>query len=116
MIQTSIHFLKEIYNINIKNLERKMNKLFQVKFFVYIKTMQFPNEQFFTLSIVTKNFFSNVINIMEGKTHLHHLHVTGKIHGYLDSFCNINIRENKDFFSLFAHNFFGFHFFCCQRN
>ena len=66
------YLFKKIYDISIKNLGRKINKrLCQVIDFVCIKIMQFPSEQFFAPSIVTKNFFSNVINIMDGKSLLH---------------------------------------------
>ena len=77
---------QEIYKVNIKNLGRKMiKKLCQIIAFVCIKIMLFLDEQLF---IPTKNLFSNVINIMEGKIHLHHSHVTSKILGYAHSFGN----------------------------
>ena len=54
---------------------------------------------------------------MEEKIYLHHYHITGKIRGYAHSFCNLKVRENNKFFSLFAHNLFRFGFFLfCQRN
>ena len=68
---------------NIKNLPRKLNKQFcQIIAYVYIKVIKFPNKQFFISSIVGNNFFSNIINLIDGKIHLHHLHVTCEIHGY----------------------------------
>ena len=51
---------------------------------------------------------------MEEKIYLHHYHITGKIHGYAHSFCNLKVRENNEFF---AHNLFRLGFFLfCQRN
>ena len=55
-------------------------------------------------SIVTENFFSNMINIMDRKIHLHHSHLTGQIYGYLHSFSNLKVRGNKYFLRLFAQN------------
>lgn len=48
---------------------------------------------------------------MYGKIILHHSQVTGEIKGLAHSFCNQNVGENKNYFSLFAHNLFGFDFF-----
>ena len=73
--------------------------------------MGFPNNKFEALTIVTKNFFSNVINLMYGKIVLHHSHVAGKVKGFGHSFCNQKVPENKNYFSLLAHNLFGFDFF-----
>ena len=55
-------------------------------------------------SIVTGKLFSNMINIMDRKIHLHHSHLTGQIYGYLHSFSNWKVRENKYFLRLFAQN------------
>ena len=45
------------------------------------------------------------------KVHLHHSHVTGKIFGYPQEFCNWRIRENKYEIPLIVHNLFGFDMF-----
>ena len=58
----------------------------------------------FVTSIVTEKFFTNMINIMDRKIHLHHSHLTGQIYGYLHSFSNSKVRENKYFLRLFAQN------------
>lgn len=48
---------------------------------------------------------------MEAKIHLYHSHIIREIYGYVHSFCNLKVKENKHFFSLFAHNLFRFDIF-----
>ena len=89
------NFVKSFIKL-AKKAKKKMNKKWcQVIAFVYIRIMEFPNEKSFIPSIVTKNFFSNVISTIEQKISLHCLHVTGQINGYFYSFCNSKVRENK---------------------
>ena len=38
------------------------------------------------------------MNLLYGKTHHHHSHVTGEILGYSHNICNLKVRENIDFF------------------
>ena len=57
-----------------------------------------------------KKIFESVKN-MEVKLPLHHFHIRGEIYEYVFSFCNLKVKENKQFFPLFAHNLFGFNFF-----
>ena len=50
--------------------------LFQTISFVYIKVIEFPENELAATNIVTKNFFSNISNIMYEKINLHHSNVT----------------------------------------
>lgn len=71
--------------------------------FVYMKVMKFHDQQFSISNIVTKN---QVINLLFGKTHLHHSHVSSQIIGYSHSFYNQKVRENKNFFQ-HSHTIFS---------
>ena len=42
---------------------------------------------------------------------IHHLHITGEIVGYANSFCNKKVRKNKNQISVIAHNLFFLIFF-----
>ena len=86
----------------------------QIYAFVYQRLMDFPtsNSRFVKFeTLITLDLFENVHRAINIKTHLHHSHVTGKIHGYAHSFCNMKVRENQRQFSCIAHNFFGFDMF-----
>ena len=69
--------------------------------------MDIPKDQFQISTFVTKNHFSNVINLMYGKIHIHHAHVTDEIIRFAHNFCNLKIRENKEFFFLSLHAIFS---------
>ena len=56
--------------------------------FIYTKIIDFPDDDFVIPNIVTEIFFESVNNVMIVKIHLHHLHVTGKIHDYAHNICN----------------------------
>ena len=75
---TNIEFID--YDIIEKFIEKKKKneKLFQTISFVYVKVIEFPENQFAVTNIVTKNFFLNVSNLMYRKIHLHQSHVTGE--------------------------------------
>ena len=60
--------------------------------------------------IISENFLSNVDHLIQGKTVIHHSHITGDVIGYAHSFCNLKVRENKNQVSVIAHNLFGFDF------
>ena len=74
-----------------------------------------PNDEFEVSTIVTTNFFSNIIDFMHGKILLHHSYMTEEIKKFAHSFCIQNVRENKNYFSLFLDNLFGCDFFCGER-
>ena len=62
-------------------------------------------------TVVTKEFFNNVKDLIYGGYVIHHSHVTGEIIGYLHDLCNKKIRENNNLIPVFAHNLFSFDFF-----
>ena len=62
-------------------------------------------------AIFSANFLDNVNCLIYSKNVIHHSHITGDIIGYAHSFCNLNIRENKNQISVIAHKLFGFDFF-----
>ena len=62
--------------------------------------------------ITTNKFFTNVYQLIRGKFHLHHSHITGKIFGYAQDFCNSTYIERSTLeISFVAHIFFGFDLF-----
>ena len=80
--------------------------------FVYDSLIDFPASSDITFdTITTNNFLKNVHKMIKVKVHLHHSHVTGKIFGYPQEFCNWRIRENKYEIPLIVHNLFGFDMF-----
>ena len=56
-------------------------------------------------------FLNNVDCLLCTKIVIHHSDITGEIIGYVHSFCNLKVRENKNQISVVAHNLFGFDFF-----
>ena len=76
--------------------KKTKKKLYQMISFVSMKIMKFLNNKQFSISnIVTKNFFTSIINLsIFAKVNLHHSHVMGEIHGYACSFCSQKLRES----------------------
>ena len=70
--------------------------------------MKFPEEKYQVETLVTKDFLSAILNILNGQTVLHHSHVTGKVIRYPHDFCNKRLRENQNLVPAFAHNRFNF--------
>ena len=80
----------------------------QIYAFLYQRLMDFPtsNSRFVKFeTLTTLDLFENVHRAINIKTHLHHSHVTGKIHGYAHSFCNMKVREIKDSFLVLRTTF-----------
>ena len=73
--------------------------------------MKFPQNKFEIKTIVTKNFFNDVINLMFDEIVIHLSHVNGEIIGYADDFRNTKLKENKILILVFAHNLFSFNFY-----
>ena len=92
------------------NKTMKMPKFtLQLYSFLYDCLMNFLSAEFDEIKTVTSNgFMKQLYRIVNYKVHIHHSHVTGKIHGYLHDFCNWKIRENQLFVPLIGHNFLGF--------
>ena len=96
------------YNGGYKN---KNNKLYKLIEFVYDRVMGFIATDEVKGAIIFKNFLSNVDYLINGKTVIHHSHITTDVIGYAHSFCNLKFRENKNQISVVAHNMFGFDLF-----
>ena len=73
--------------------------------------MDFPQNKFQIKTVVTKEFFKNVRDLIYGGYVIHDSHVSGEIIGYAHDFCNKEIRENNNFIPVLAHNLFTFDFF-----
>ena len=73
--------------------------------------MNFLPNRFQIKSLVIKNFFTSVKNLLLGSYVIHHFHVTGEIIGYAHYLCNLKIRENQNVIPVIAHNLFGLDFF-----
>ena len=103
----------EIENTEIRNMKwenRKDLKLKKIIDFVYLSLMDFPNNKFEIKAVPTKEFFSNVRDLIYGGYVIHHSHVSGQMIGYAHDFCNKKIRENQTLIPVFAHNLFSFDF------
>ena len=96
---------------NAKWEDRKYFKLNNTITFVYSSIMDFPQNKFEIKTVVTKEFFNNVRDLIYGEYVIHHSHVTGEIIGYTHDFCIKKIRENNNVIPVFAHNLFSFDFF-----
>ena len=46
--------------------------------------------------IISENFLSNVDHLIHRKAVIHHCDITGDVIGYAHSFCNPEVRENKN--------------------
>ena len=75
-ISDQIEVLK-IKNVNFNKTTQTF--LYQMISFVYSKIMCHPNDEFEVSTIVTKNFFSDIIDFMHGKIGLHHSYMTDEI-------------------------------------
>ena len=108
--------IDELVENEIKKFEVKHNKAMKIpKFtlqlysFLYDCLMNFPELKFDEVkTITTKGFMQELHRVVNYKVHIHHSHVTGRIHGYAHDFCNWKIRENYLFVPLMGHNFLGF--------
>ena len=80
--------------------------------FVYNELFIFPLSDIEYETITTNNFFLHTHQLIKGKAHLHHLHITGEIIGYTHDFCNTRVIEKSNTnIPFIAHNFFGFDIF-----
>ena len=100
--------------IEIKNTISKTEIKFQnfnLKIHVYFNNelINFPRSDIDYETISTNKFFINVHRLIKVKFHLHHLHITGKIQGYVHDFCNTAVTEKATLdIPFIAHNLFGF--------
>ena len=90
----------EIKKIEVKhNKTKKMSKFtLQLYSLLYDCLMNFPAVKFDEIKTVTTDgFMKELYRVVNDKVHIHHSHVTGKIHRYSHDFCNWKTRENQLF-------------------
>ena len=101
----------EIENTQAKNAkweDRKDFKLSKIITFFYSSIMDFPQNKFKIKTVVTKEFFNNIRDLIYGGYVIHHSHITREIIGYAHDFCNKKIRENNNLIPVFANILFSF--------
>ena len=80
--------------------------------YVYDQLIDFPRSEINYESITSSKFFIHVHELIKGKVHLHHSHITCKIIGYSHDFCNTKaIEKSNAKIPVIAHNLFGFDLF-----
>ena len=85
--------------------------------YVYEQLLIFLPSEVKYETITTNQFFLHVHQLIRGKVHLHHPHITGNIIGYVHDFCNMAFIEKcTSEISFLAHNFFGFDLFYFGNN
>ena len=94
-----------------KTFRNKDQKFYKLIGFVYERVMGFLPTDNLKGAAMSENFLSNVDHIIHGTNVIHHSHITGEVIGYAHSFCNEEVRENRNQISVIAHNLFGFDFF-----
>ena len=60
---------------------------------------------------MSKQFLGNIGVILNNQTNIHYSHVSSDVIGYVHSFYNWKVRENKCKVTVVAHNLFRFDFF-----
>ena len=78
--------------------------------YIYNELLFFPLSDIDYETITTNKLFLHTHQLIKGKAHLHHLHITSKIIGYSHDFCNTRVTE-KNGIPFIAHNVFGFDIF-----
>ena len=73
--------------------------------------MDFPDNIFERKTVVTKDFFSNVRDLIYGDYVIYYSPVTREVIGYAHDFCNKKISKNQSLIPVFVHNLFSFDFF-----
>ena len=91
-----------------KNKDPKFHKIVR---FAYECVVGFLLTDDLKGAFMSENFLSSIDLIIHGTNVIHHSHITDEVIGYAHSFCNKEVRENKNQISLIAHNLFGFDFF-----
>ena len=103
--------MSDIENKNANWLKKTKSSLYNLVSFISSCTMKFPNSKFEIKTVATKNFFSDVINLMFGGAVIHHSHVSVEIVGYVPDICNRKSKENRNLIPVFAYNLFSFDLF-----
>ena len=78
-----MHLKKESGSVNKFNLK--------VYAYVYDQLIDFPRSEINYELITSSKFVIHVHELIKGKVHLHHSHITGKIIGYSHDFCNTKV-------------------------
>ena len=81
----------DIGNTKVKNakLENRIDfRLNKIITFASSTIMYVPDNRFEIKTVVTKDFFSNVRDLIYGGYVIHHSHLTGEVIGYAQYFCN----------------------------
>ena len=73
--------------------------------------INFPSNKFDIKTVVTKNLYDNIINLMYGSYQMYYAHVTEEINGYVHDFCSQKFREIQKFVPVIALSIFSFDFF-----
>ena len=102
-----------INKTEIKNLIKNSGNInkFNLKVYAYVynELLTFPSSSLDYETITTNKLFLHTHQLIKGKTHLHHSHVTGEIIGFAHDFCNQRVKEKQNAdIPFIAHNFFGF--------
>ena len=80
--------------------------------YVYEHLLIFPPREIDYETITTNKFFLHVYQLIRGKVHLHHSHITRNIIGYAHDFCSMAFVEKyTSEIPFVAHNLFGFDLF-----
>ena len=111
---TLLELKEKIQHVSLlkKRLATKKN-LFSKKLlaFLYSAMVRFCETDKVKGIPLSKYFLENLKGIMTSKNHLHHSHISNEIIGYVHSFCNAKVRENKYKITVITHSFFRFDFF-----
>ena len=118
--EENFNLFEELYNeidkTQIKNIywsEKTKQKLYKIISYIYMTTMNFPSNKFDIKTVVTKNVYNNMINLMYWSYVIHHSHVTSEINRCAHNFCTQKVRKNLKFVFVFPHKMFIFDSFLC---
>ena len=75
----------------------------KVYVYVYNELLFFPLSDIDYETIKTKKLFLHTHQLIKGKAHLHHSHITGEIIGYSHHFCNTRVTVKNDATFLLLH-------------
>ena len=68
----------------------------EVYAYVYKELFIFPSSNIEYETITTNKFFLDTHQLIKGKAHLHHSHITGQIIGYTHDFCNTRVIDKSN--------------------
>ena len=104
---------EDIYHISGPPKNFLLKKLFSEKLFAFLYSTMvgFCKTNKVQGISISKKFIDNLLGILNNSYQLHHSHITGKIIGFADSYCNQKVRENYFKIPVVPHNLFRFDFF-----